>query len=81
MSNPQKQKDRERRRKRKHRKPTMSEIPIPTTKVFKDKRRKSRQEDKINLKKEQKPLDSYQFFFVYSYMRNERITNKRGSNE
>ena len=81
MSNPQKQKDRERRGKRKHRKPTMSEIPIPTTKVFKDKRRKSRQEDKINLKKEQKTLDSYQFFFVYSYMRNERITNKRGSNE
>ena len=59
MSNPQKQKDRERRRKRKHRKPTMSEIPIPTTKVFKDKRRKSRQEDKINLKKEQKTLASY----------------------
>lgn len=81
MSSPQKQKDREKRRKRKHRKPTMSEIPIPTTKVFKDKRRKSRQEDKINLKKEQKTLDSYQFFFVYSYMRNERITNKRGSNE
>jgi hypothetical protein len=59
MSIPQKQKDRERRKKRTHRKPTMSEMPIPTTKVFKDKRRKSRQEDKINLKKEQKTLDSY----------------------
>jgi hypothetical protein len=59
MSISQKQKDRERRKKQKHRKPTMSEIPIPTTKVFKDKRRKTRQEDKINLKKEQKALDSY----------------------
>ena len=45
MSIPQKQKDRERRNKRTHRKPTMSEMPIPTTKVFKDKRRKSRQEE------------------------------------
>ena len=51
MSIPQKQKDRERRKKLKHRKPTMSEMPIPTTKVFKDKRRKSRQQEKINLKK------------------------------
>ena len=59
MSNPQKQKDRERRKKLKHRKPTTSEMPIPTTKVFKDKRRKSRQQEKINLKKEQKTLDSY----------------------
>ena len=49
MSIPQKQKDRERRKKLKHRKPTMSEMPIPTTKVFKDKRRKSRQQEKINL--------------------------------
>ena len=54
MSIPQKQKDRERRKKLKHRKPTMSEMPIPTTKVFKDKRRKSRQQEKINLKKERK---------------------------
>ena len=59
MSIPQKQKDRERRKKLKNRKPTMSELPIPTTKVFKDKRRKSRQQEKINLKKEQKTLDSY----------------------
>ena len=61
MSIPQKQKDRERRKKLKHRKPTMSEMPIPTTKVFKDKRRKSRQQEKINLKKEQKHLTRISF--------------------
>ena len=79
MSIPQKQKDRERRKKLKPRKPTMSEMPIPTTKVFKDKRRKSRQQEKINLKKEQKTLDSYQFFFVY--LGEMREKNKRGFNE
>lgn len=79
MSIPQKQKDRERRKKLKHRKPTMSEMPIPTTKVFKDKRRKSRQQEKINLKKEQKTLDSYQFLFVY--LGEMREKNKRGFNE
>ena len=57
----------------------MSEMPIPTTKVFKDKRRKSRQQEKINLKKEQKTLDSYQFFFVY--LGEMREKNKRGFNE
>ena len=30
----------------------MSDFPIPTTKVHKDKRRKSRQQEKIDLKKE-----------------------------
>jgi hypothetical protein len=31
----------------------MSDFPIPTTKAFKDKRRKSRQQKKIDLKKDQ----------------------------
>jgi hypothetical protein len=30
----------------------MSDFPIPTTKVFKDKRKKSRSEEKLNLKKQ-----------------------------
>ena len=30
----------------------MSDFPIPTTKVHKDKRRKSRQQEKIDLNKE-----------------------------
>ena len=80
MSISQKQKDRERRKKQKHRKPTMSEIPIPTTKVFKDKKRKYRQEDKINLKKEQKTLDPYQFLFVYYRVMRDN-NKKRGFNE
>ncbi len=79
MSILQNQKDRERIKKLQHRKPNMSEMPIPTTKVFKDKRRKSRQQEKINLKKEQKTLDSYQFFFVY--LGEMREKNKRGFNE
>ena len=33
-------------------KPKMSDFPIPTTKVFKSKKRKSRQQEKIDLKKE-----------------------------
>ena len=33
-------------------KPKMSDFPIPTTKVFKSKKRKSRQQEKIKLKKE-----------------------------
>ena len=33
-------------------KPKMSDFPIPTTKRFKDKRRKSRQQKKIDLRKE-----------------------------
>ncbi len=33
-------------------KPKMSDFPIPTTKTFKDKRRKSRGQEKINLKKQ-----------------------------
>ena len=30
----------------------MTDFPIPTTKVFKSKKRKSRQQEKIDLKKE-----------------------------
>ena len=46
-----------RRRRRKQRrlkihKPKMSDFPIPTTKVFKSKKRKSRQQEKIDLNKE-----------------------------
>ena len=33
-------------------KPKMSDFPIPTTKVHKTKKRKSRQQEKIDLKKE-----------------------------
>ena len=33
-------------------KPKMSDFPIPTTKVIKSKKRKSRQQEKIDLKKE-----------------------------
>ena len=33
-------------------KPKMSDFPIPPTKVFKSKKRKSRQQEKIDLKKE-----------------------------
>ena len=47
---------RRRRRKQRRRpqvnKPKMSDFPIPTTKVHKDKRRKSRQQEKIDLNKE-----------------------------
>ena len=34
----------------------MSEFPIPTTKVHKDKKRKSRQQEKIDLKSEWRKL-------------------------
>ena len=40
------------RKKKKPYKPKMSDFPIPTTKVHKDKKRKSRQQEKIDLKKE-----------------------------
>lgn len=47
---------RRRRRKQRRRlqinKPKMSDFPIPTTKVHKSKKRKSRQQEKIDLKKE-----------------------------
>jgi len=33
-------------------KPKMSEFPIPTTKIHKTKKRKSRQQEKIELKKD-----------------------------
>ena len=33
-------------------KPTMAEFPIPTTKVHNSKKKKSRQQEKIDLKKE-----------------------------
>lgn len=33
-------------------KPKMSDFPIPTTKTFKDKRKKSRAQEKISLKKQ-----------------------------
>ena len=33
-------------------KPKMSDFPIPTTKIFKSKKRKSRQQEKIDLKKD-----------------------------
>ena len=33
-------------------KPKMSDFPIPSTKVFKSKKRKSRQQEKIDLNKE-----------------------------
>ena len=33
-------------------KPMMSDFPIPSTKVFKSKKRKSRQQEKIDLKKD-----------------------------
>jgi len=33
-------------------KPKMSDFPIPTTKVMKSKKRKSRQQEKIDLRKE-----------------------------
>ena len=36
-------------------KPTMAEFPIPTTKVHKSKKKKSRQQEKIDLKKELNP--------------------------
>ena len=39
-------------RKKKTHKLKMSDFPIPTTKVFKDKRKKSRQQKKIDLKRE-----------------------------
>ena len=37
-------------------KPKMSDFPIPSTKVFKSKKRKSRQQDKIDLKSEWRKL-------------------------
>ena len=43
---------RKRRRKQEINKPKMSDFPIPTTKVHKSKKRKSRQQEKIDLKKE-----------------------------
>ena len=39
-------------KKKKTHKLKMSDFPIPTTKVFKDKRKKSRQQKKIDLKRE-----------------------------
>ncbi len=39
-------------KKKKLYKPKMSNFPIPTTKVIKSKKRKSRQQEKIDLKKE-----------------------------
>tara|TARA_R100001509_G_C4835653_1_gene204775 strand:+ start:293 stop:433 length:141 start_codon:yes stop_codon:yes gene_type:complete len=39
-------------KKKKLYKPKMSDFPIPTTKVIKSKKRKSRQQEKIDLKKE-----------------------------
>tara|TARA_R100000234_G_C4901854_1_gene135971 strand:- start:90 stop:230 length:141 start_codon:yes stop_codon:yes gene_type:complete len=39
-------------KKKKTFKPKMSDFPIPTTKVFKSKKRKSRQQEKIDLKKD-----------------------------
>ena len=39
-------------KKKKTHKLKMSDFPIPTTKVFKDKRKKSRQQKKIDLRKE-----------------------------
>ena len=39
-------------KKKKTNKLKMSDFPIPTTKVFKDKRKKSRQQKKIDLKRE-----------------------------
>ena len=41
-----------RKQKKKPYKPKMSDFPIPTTKVIKSKKRKSRQQEKIDLKKE-----------------------------
>ena len=40
------------KKKRKPYKPKMSDFPIPTTKVIKSKKRKSRQQEKIELNKE-----------------------------
>ena len=40
------------KKKKKPYKPKMSDFPIPTTKVIKSKKRKSRQQEKIDLKKE-----------------------------
>ena len=45
-------------------KPKMSDFPIPTTKVFKSKKRKSRQQEKIDLKKEIAWL-IYIFFCIF----------------
>jgi len=42
----------QRRRLQKINKPKMSDFPIPTTKVHKSKKRKSRQQEKIDLNKE-----------------------------
>ena len=39
-------------------KPTMAEFPIPTTKVHKSKKKKSRQQEKIDLKKELNELNN-----------------------
>jgi hypothetical protein len=47
-----KHKKKKKLRKRLH-KVKMSDFPIPTTKAFKSKRRKSRQQKKIDLKKDQ----------------------------
>ncbi len=41
-----------RKEKKKLHKPKMSDFPIPTTKVHKTKKRKSRQQEKIDLKKD-----------------------------
>ena len=40
------------KRKKKLHKPKMSDFPIPSTKVFKSKKRKSRQQEKVDLNKE-----------------------------
>ncbi len=39
-------------KKRRLQKPTMADFPIPTTQVHKTKKKKSRQQEKIDLKKE-----------------------------
>ena len=40
------------KKKKKIYKPKMSDFPIPSTKVFKSKKRKSRQQEKVDLNKE-----------------------------
>tara|TARA_R100000234_G_C4955735_1_gene159446 strand:+ start:69 stop:209 length:141 start_codon:yes stop_codon:yes gene_type:complete len=40
------------KKKKKVYKPTMADFPIPTTKVHKTKKKKSRQQEKIDLQKE-----------------------------
>ena len=54
-------------------KPKMADFPIPTTKVIKSKKRKSRQQEKIDLKKE---IACLIYIFFFSFRGNMVINNE-----